>query len=84
LVYRSADNTVGYIDHSGKLVIPFAFCKGSQFSEGLAVAAPKDNLRKFGYIDKSGNWVIKPRFKTALPFREGLAQVGSCQWFVFP
>jgi hypothetical protein len=75
------DNKIGYIDKTGKVIIPPEFDKGylnegnmkaAEFSDGLALA----NLKgKFGYIDKTGVFVIKPTYVTAWPFAEGLAPV---------
>ena len=83
----------GYIDKTGKLVIPAEFIDADDFSEGLAaVQMPveltwcpldKDGSRygsskRFGYIDKTGKVVIPPQFEYAGPFREGLANVSTC------
>ncbi len=54
-----------YIDKSGKTVISHKFYRGWTFSEGLAVAMPKDGdpgAGKWGYIDTSGDFVIPPKF----------------------
>ena len=67
----------GYIDRSGKIIIPPQFDYAWFFSEGLA---PVKIGRKWGYIDKSGKIVIEPRFDWAESFSEGLAGVciGNC------
>lgn len=64
----------GYIDKSGKWVIPQKFDSAMQFSEGLAQVAFEG---KFGFIDSSGNWVIQPKFDYiyASGFSEGLVRV---------
>jgi hypothetical protein len=62
----------GFIDNTGKVVIPFQFETGSMFSEGLAPVFSKD---KYGYIDKSGKWAIQPQFTQANGFVDGLAVV---------
>lgn len=64
----------GFVDHSGKMVIPARFWRAGDFSEGLAVAHAEELGRK-GYIDKTGSWVINPQFDEAWDFREGLAPV---------
>ncbi|MBZ5597541.1 MAG: WG repeat-containing protein [Acidobacteriia bacterium] len=66
-------STWGYIDHSGKWVIPHSFAAGDDFHEGLAAVTGKDGT--WGYIDKTGQFVIAPRFETAMDFSEGLAAV---------
>ncbi|HEY9296517.1 MAG TPA: WG repeat-containing protein, partial [Phormidium sp.] len=79
---------VGYIDETGKLVIPAQFngtgvfpgdarhapyFKGDgKFSEGLAAV---EIQRKWGYIDKTGKMVIQPQYEAAWAFSEGLARV---------
>jgi|GEM_PF-890447 len=75
----SVDGTTGYIDKSGKMVIPMKYLGGQHFSEGLAPVGvptgPDANSIKYGYIDRSGKMVISPRFEHASPFSEGLASV---------
>jgi len=75
---KHADGSVGpskygYIDHSGKWVIPRSFARADDFHEGLAAVTSKDG--KWGYIDKAGQFVILPRFEAAVAFSEGLAAV---------
>jgi hypothetical protein len=60
----------GYIDKTGRLIIPYKFESAEDFSEGLAAA---DFNGKTGYIDKTGKFVIPPRFHWGKPFSEGLA-----------
>jgi hypothetical protein len=67
------DGHRGYIDHTGKLVIPLRFRSGSEFSEGLA--AVENNRRKWGYINRQGKWVIQPQFDQAQNFRKDWATV---------
>jgi len=68
-----------YVDRSANTVIDKGFFRGWDFSEGLAVAMPKDS-KKWGYINTSGEWVIDPRFDTypngyVSPFRGGFAEI---------
>jgi hypothetical protein len=63
----------GYIDQTGKLIIPFQFDEAWAFSEGLA---PVRIGEDWGYIDASGKIVIKPRFFQASAFSQGFAAVG--------
>ncbi|PYV71813.1 MAG: hypothetical protein DMG96_28035 [Acidobacteria bacterium] len=66
----------GFIDKSGKLVIPARFTYVYPFSEGLAAATESESGNKgWGFIDKSGNWAILPRFDWASSFQFGLAPV---------
>ena len=80
----------GYIDHTGKLVIPpkFQFSEsvpGTEgvFSDGLAQFSA-DGGRLWGYFDKNGNEVIKPQFDTTSVFSDGLAavQLGEESYFI--
>lgn len=75
---KHADGSVGpskygYIDHSGKWVIPRAFAATDDFHEGLAAVTGHNGT--WGYIDKSGQFVIPPRFEAASEFSEDLAAV---------
>lgn len=71
----------GYIDTTGKMVIP-PYIYAGKFSEGLAAVGVGGkwfgNLYgggKLGYIDKTGKMVISPKFSYAHEFSEGLALV---------
>ena len=64
----------GYINRSGKLVIPLHFDIAYNFHEGLAPVVEVNY--KYGYINKSGKLVIPPQYDAADNFREGLALVG--------
>ena len=61
----------GYIDKTGRVIIPYKYTYATNFSEGLAGVETKGG--KFGYIDKTGKFVIPPRFYWGDPFSEGLA-----------
>ena len=76
--------TVGYIDQSGRVVIPPQFSgEGGVgvrgFSEGLAAVKVYTDRDKWGYIDKSGKFVIEPQFVAAGPFSQGRAMVGIAE-----
>ena len=62
----------GFIDNSGKVVIPLTFSAVSSFSEGVA-AVQKEHL--WGYIDRSGSERISFRYSDAKPFVGGYAGV---------
>jgi hypothetical protein len=62
----------GYIDHSGKVVIPRRFDAAGSFRDGSAEVSAGG---RYGYIDRSGKMVIPARFHSASPFSEGLALV---------
>jgi hypothetical protein len=68
------DQKIGFIDTTGKLVIPFQFENDRipYFSEGMAPVS-KNGL--YGFINTSGDWVINPQYSYAVGFNEGLTCV---------
>ncbi|MDR7855952.1 WG repeat-containing protein [Tissierella sp.] len=62
----------GFIDKSGKLIIPLIYDSANSFSEGLALVK-KDG--KYGYIDKTGEVVIPLIYDDAQVFSQGSAWV---------
>jgi hypothetical protein len=60
----------GYLDRTGKLVIPIQFTKAGPFSEGLAPAS-KEGVE--GYIDRTGKFVITSDRQVSGSFKDGLA-----------
>lgn len=88
VVFKENENAyskVGYMDQTGRIVIPPRFSgeggvSEPGFSEGLAaVKVYVDRMDKWGYIDKSGKYVIEPQFAAAGPFSEGRAMVGIAE-----
>ncbi|MBI4751767.1 MAG: WG repeat-containing protein [Acidobacteria bacterium] len=89
----SIDGYTGFIDRTGKLVIPPQFGPRTEgFSEGLCAVEvlPPGGLsepelyysseltgKKFGYIDLTGKMVIPPQFDDAHPFSDGVAIVDN-------
>src|SRR5437870_5048196 len=65
------DWKAGYIDRTGRIVIPLQYALATPFSGGLAAVSP--DWRLWGYIDVSGRMVIEPQFAIATPFAEDLA-----------
>lgn len=67
------DGRAGFIDPSGKIVIPPQIEAGiddvGDFADGLA------RVDRQGYIDQTGRWIIKQDFALANDFSDGLAQV---------
>jgi hypothetical protein len=61
----------GFVDPSGKLVIPMKFNRVSKFSEGRARARING---KWGFIDKTGEFVIPPRYEWVQSFQNGIAE----------
>ena len=68
----------GFIDETGRVVIPCQWKDVNFFSEGLA--GVKDENEKWGFIDKTGRVVIPCRWKEACFFSEGLARVQGENW----
>jgi hypothetical protein len=62
----------GYIDKTGKEVIPCKYDNAENFSEGLAIVMLND---KYGFIDKTGKEVTPLKYDNAGRFSEGLALV---------
>ena len=62
----------GYIDKTGKLVIPAVFNSAAPFSEGVAAVSKCDESY---FIDKTGRTVVSGSFRYASSFSGGLAQV---------
>ena len=70
------DRKYGYIDKTGKEVVPCKYDAVGNFHEGLAwVRIGSYNEGKYGYIDKTGKVVIPLKYNEADDFSEGLARV---------
>lgn len=63
----------GYIDKTGKLLIPCIYDITTEFHEALACVM--DSSRKYGFINKNGKTVIPCIYKDAHDFSGGLAAV---------
>jgi len=57
-IYSSTNNSYGYIDKKGNIVVQPQFYKASDFINGLAAVITYDN--KMGWIDMNGNYVWQP------------------------
>jgi hypothetical protein len=67
---------IGFVDHTGTLVIQPSFDEAGEFSNGLAAARRgKFGQSKFGFIDRSGHLAIPAQFDYGRSFSEGLAPV---------
>lgn len=77
----SADGKWGFVDETGKEIIPPKFAEVQRFSEGLAgvgIRSPDNaGIILYGYIDRMGKEVVKPKYDEAKPFYEGLAPVNK-------
>ena len=72
LAAAKKDEKYGYVDTSGKVMIPFEYDGVGSFNEGLA-AVEKDG--KYGYIDTSGKVIVTFEYDGAENFSEGFAAV---------
>lgn len=72
---------VGYMDKTGKEVIPCQFLLAYEFSiDGLAPAQTKSE--KFGFINRDGQFVIEPIYDDASLFNFGRAPVSKDgEWY---
>src|SRR5262252_8372250 len=69
-VYK--DGKSGFIDNTGKIVIPLQFDSANGFSEGLALVTLRG--KKF-FIDTTGRTVFEAKFDIIRNFSEGVAAV---------
>jgi len=74
------DGKWGFMDKTGKIVIPTIYSSARDFHEGLA-AVSKDG--KSGYIDKEGNVILPFNFQDASDFIGGYANVVGGEDSVF-
>jgi hypothetical protein len=74
LVAIPGERGLGYVDTTGKIVIPQddSWQMAQSFHEGLAAIKQGG---QWGYVDKLGKTVIAPQFSEAYRFSEGLAAV---------
>lgn len=75
LLMAKLNGKFGFINASGKTIIPCIYNEVESFSEGLAlVRIEKD---KYGFIDKKGKIVIPLSFSRATSFNNGLALISN-------
>ena len=70
----------GFVDETGKEMIPFKYENAGRFSEGLARV---EYNSRWGFINKAGNAVISLKYYAAGDFSEGLARVNSYNRYGF-
>jgi hypothetical protein len=66
------DDKWGYIDTTGKEIIPCVYEEARDFADGLAAVGKDD---KWGYIDKTGKEIIPCLFDNVVQIKDGLAEV---------
>lgn len=72
LIAVEKDGKSGFIDHTGKVVIPFRFDKAYDFHEGLALVTVQG---KKSFIDSTGRILFAARYDIIKDFSEGLCAV---------
>jgi len=70
---RGLNQLWGFVDETGKEVIPFKYEAAREFSEGLA--AVQLRYERWGFIDETGKEIIPFRYLDVGDFSEGLARV---------
>ena len=63
----------GFIDESGKVIVPCTWRDVKHFKEGLAPVENQDEL--YGYVDLNGKLVIPCQWENAYSFERGVAKV---------
>ena len=71
----------GFIDKTGKVVIPCQWRQVWVFKDGLAPV--QDFNKRLGFIDKSGKIIIPCRWKKVNYFVNGRAKVSDSKKFPF-
>lgn len=75
---KNGNESWGFIDKSGKTVIPFKYASADSFSGGIApVAITKNDGWVWGFIDKSGKTVMPFSFDSARSFADGAAIIAK-------
>ena len=62
----------GFVDKTGREVVPLIYDWASAFSEGLAKIKRNG---QYGFVDSSGREAVPPRYDNVYDFKEGLGQV---------
>jgi hypothetical protein len=73
LPYSVGDGRWGYIDDSGKVIVPATFGSATFFYGGFGIVGFMDG--KCGYIDTNGKLAIPVQFSFCETFSEGIATV---------
>jgi hypothetical protein len=71
---KGLKNKWGFVDGTGKEVIPFKYVVAQEFSEGLAAVKKHSG---WGFIDTTGYAVIRYKYQSVGKFSEGMVRVSS-------
>jgi hypothetical protein len=70
----------GFLDRSGKEVVPPVYSEATNFEEGVAIIKKEG---KWGAVDRKGKFIIPLKFSMMYPFNEGLSVVSVDQKWGF-
>lgn len=70
------DKKVGFVDETGKLVIPCKYVHALDFRDGLA-KVQEGGTFKIGYINHQGETVIPFKYRKGSDFEDGIATVST-------
>jgi hypothetical protein len=69
------EGTFGFIDKTGKMIIPAIIYGAQKFHEGVAAVRFRVTPNTYGYIDKTGQVLVGPTLAYAEEMRDGVARV---------
>jgi len=65
IAVMNAAQHIGYIDYSGKQIVPFKYNDARDFSNGFAAV---NQAGLWGFIDTKGNEIVKPKYSECTDF----------------
>ncbi len=68
---------IGYMDKTGKIIVPCQYYSGSYFSEGLALVELEFDNGEHIFIDKTGKHILEIHADALSSFSNGLASIGN-------
>lgn len=80
LAKNTKDGLIGFMNTSGKIIIPHQFTHADNFSDGLAIVKTKDGT---GVIDIQGNFIIRPSttYDEIQPYAQNVAIFKQGQYY---
>jgi hypothetical protein len=76
LIRASKKSGEGFIDKTGKIIVPLTFARLFPFSENLAIFEGKDP-GYFGLINSTGTVIVKPTYTEIREFKNGMSVVST-------
>lgn len=73
------DGSYGYMNKTGKVVLPLKYWSASPFTEGVAFVGLQTDVQNYRLINKTGKLVSALKFSRVMDFSEGLAPVAFCK-----